>query len=187
MSDRFSHRLYVGASAVASRVRAPQEGLRPSDAEVYAALERIAGSTQFRASLRLTAFLRYVVERTLAGRGAEIKSYTIAVEALGRDPSFEPDADPIVRVEAGRLRQALALYYAGAGSTDPLIIELPRGSYVPLFHNRADAANQLGEYGGLQMLFGRLAALHRELEAVTADIERMWKDIAQSQSPPARD
>lgn len=158
----------------------------PDQAEVHAALERIAGSGQFRASLRLTAFLRYVVERELAGRSAEIKSYTIAVEALGRDPSFEPDADPIVRVEAGRLRQALALYYGDAGRDEAVIIDLPRGSYVPRFR-RAAAAGRTGEHGGLPALFARLAALHRELAAVTADIERMCQSSAQSPAPPARD
>jgi hypothetical protein len=155
----------------------------PGDAEVHAALGRIAGSSRFRASLRLTAFLRYVVERTLAGRGAEIKGYTIAVEALGRDQSFEPEADPIVRVEAGRLRQALALYYGGAGIADPVIIALPRGSYVPQFR-RATAGDGGSERGELQALFSRLAMLHRELEAVTADIERMWKNVGPGKVPP---
>jgi hypothetical protein len=130
-----------------------------------------------------------VVERALAGRGAEIKSYTIAVEALGRDPSFEPEADPIVRVEAGRLRQALALYYAGAGSTDPVIIELLRGSYVPKFRPRGTAtADRDGERSALQVLFARLGALHREIETVTIDIERVWKSVAQAKpSPPGPD
>jgi hypothetical protein len=105
----------------------------PGDAEVRAALERITASRQLRAAPRLIAFLRYVVERTLAGRSDEIKSYTIAVEALGREPSFDPQTDPIVRVEAGRLRHAMARYYARDGRDDPLVIAVPRGSYVPIF------------------------------------------------------
>ena len=108
----------------------------PSEAEVQAALDRILASEGFRTSPQLGAFLRYVVEAALAGRAANIKGYTIGVEALGRDPSFDPQADPIVRVEATRLRRAMERYYAGAGADDPLLIDLPRGSYVPTFVRR---------------------------------------------------
>jgi tetratricopeptide (TPR) repeat protein len=112
----------------------------PNEAEVRAALDRILASEGFRTSPQLGAFLRYVVEAALAGRAANIKGYTIGVEALGRDPSFDPQADPIVRVEATRLRRAMERYYAGAGAADPLLIDLPRGSYVPTFVRRDGAA-----------------------------------------------
>ena len=116
----------------------------PSEPEVRAALERMAASDPFRTSPQLGAFLRYVVDAVLTGRGASLKGYTIAVEALGRDPRFNPQVDPIVRVEATRLRRAMERYYAGAGSTDPVVIALARGSYVPTFSRRcappADAA-----------------------------------------------
>ena len=108
----------------------------PSEAEVQAALDRILASESFRTSPQLGAFLRFVVEAVLGGRGASLKGYTIGVEALGRDASFDPQADPIVRVEATRLRRAMERYYAGAGSDDPVIIELQRGSYVPTFVRR---------------------------------------------------
>jgi hypothetical protein len=107
---------------------------------VRAALDRILASEGFRTSPQLGAFLRYVVEATLAGRAASIKGYTIGVEALGRDASFDPQVDPIVRVEATRLRRAMERYYAGAGVDDPIIIDLPRGSYVPTFTRRDTAA-----------------------------------------------
>ena len=71
-----------------------------------------------------------------AGDGKKLKAYTIAVEALGRGTDFDPQTDPIVRVEAVRLRQALARYYSGTGRDDPLVIEVPRGSYVPAFRRR---------------------------------------------------
>jgi len=112
----------------------------PRAPEVQAALERILASESFRTSPQLGAFLRFVVEAALGGRAASIKGYTIGVEALGRDPSFDPQIDPIVRVEATRLRRALERYYACAGSDDPLVIELPRGSYVPLFVRRSASA-----------------------------------------------
>jgi adenylate cyclase len=64
---------------------------------------------------------------------AHLKAYTIAADALGRDANFDPQNDPIVRVEAGRLRRALDHYYTDGGCNDPIVIELPRGHYVPVF------------------------------------------------------
>jgi tetratricopeptide (TPR) repeat protein len=78
--------------------------------------------------------------RALSGQSERIKGYTIAVEALGREDNFDPQTDPIVRVEAGRLRRALDRYYDGQGKRDPVTIELPRGSYVPAFQRRPAAA-----------------------------------------------
>ncbi|HUI96647.1 MAG TPA: hypothetical protein VLX44_12895 [Xanthobacteraceae bacterium] len=111
----------------------------PDETEVRAALERVLATASFRASPQLGAFLRFVVDETLHGRGASLKGYTIAVEALGRDPRFNPQIDPIVRVEATRLRRALERYYAGAGLADPVIIDLARGSYAPTFARRGAA------------------------------------------------
>jgi len=104
--------------------------------EVRLCLHRIFASPSFRDSLRLTRFLSFVVEETLSGRADGIKAYTVAIEALGRSTDFDPQKDPIVRVEAGRLRQALARYYAELGFDDPVAIELPRGTYVPMFRRR---------------------------------------------------
>ncbi|MEJ0075480.1 MAG: hypothetical protein WDO17_08540 [Alphaproteobacteria bacterium] len=106
---------------------------RPAAEEVRAALERIAASEAFRACPQLVAFLRYVVEATLRGGQDRIKGYTIAVEALGRGDDFDPQNDPIVRVEAMRLRRALQRYYANGGRDDAVQIVLPLGSYVPAF------------------------------------------------------
>jgi hypothetical protein len=111
------------------------EGAPQAD-EIRQALGRIVGSTAFRSSLRLTRFLTFVVEATLAGQADRIKAYTVAIEALGRNSDFDPQADPIVRVEAGRLRAALARYYSGPGRDDPLLMDLPRGSYAPNFRRR---------------------------------------------------
>jgi TolB-like protein len=111
------------------------------DSEVRVALERMAASEPFRGSPQLIAFLRYVVEATLRGQADRIKGYTIATEALGRTVDFDPQADPIVRVEATRLRRALNRYRAGATGADEVFIDLPLGSYVPVF--RRSAANVL--------------------------------------------
>jgi len=103
---------------------------RPTTDEIRAALDRILDSRAFRTSPQLTAFLRFVVEAELAGGPERIKGYTIAVEALGRGEDFDPQTDPIVRVEAARLRRALERYYAEAGDAEPVVIDLPRGSYA---------------------------------------------------------
>src|ERR1044072_5400084 len=116
-------------------------GERPCGDEIRAALERMAASEAFRGSPQLVAFLRYVVEATLRGAAERIKGYTIAVEALGRAENFDPQADPIVRVEAMRLRRALTRYYEKGGKHDPVVIDLPLGNYVPMFRRVAPLAD----------------------------------------------
>jgi Tfp pilus assembly protein PilF len=104
---------------------------------VRAALDAILASEPFSDSPQLRAFLKYVVAETLDGRAAELKGYTIATMALGRPASFDPQTDPIVRVQAGRVRQALTEYYA-ANPTAPVRIELERGVYAPRFRKIGD-------------------------------------------------
>lgn len=98
-----------------------------------AQLDRILASPDFQATDRDRRFLAHVVDEALAGRSDRIKAYSIALEVFGRDASFDPQSDPIVRVEAGHLRRALDRYYLGAGSADPIEITIPKGGYVPLF------------------------------------------------------
>ena len=102
-------------------------------AAVRCALERIVASDVLRNAPQLARFLSFVVEETLEGRAGELKGYTIATQALGRSDDFDPQIDPIVRVEAMRLRRALEAYYAGPGAADPVSIDIPRGTYVPNF------------------------------------------------------
>jgi Tol biopolymer transport system component len=96
-------------------------------------LDRVLSSKAFADAERHRRFLRFVVEQTLDGRASEIKESVIGVEALGRNGSFDPKTDPIVRVEAGRLRARLSSYYETEGNGDPIRIELPKGGYVPEF------------------------------------------------------
>lgn len=96
-------------------------------------LAKLRAAEPFVSSPQLVSFLDYVVEETLEGRERALKGYTIAVEALGRPPEFDPQADPIVRVEARRLRQALRSYYEASGKDDDLVITMPTGGYVPAF------------------------------------------------------
>ncbi len=117
----------------------PPGDVFPSSQRVRDALARLVTSEEFRASPQLVAFLTFVIEAALGGNSDRIKAYTIGVEALGRGANFDPQIDPIVRVEATRLRRTMERYYAGSGATDPVIIDLPRGSYVPNFRCRLDA------------------------------------------------
>ena len=110
---------------------AKASGAQLEQKEILAEVERIVTDVRFARSPFLGAFLRYVVEQALAGDAAKIKAYTIATEALGRDAGFNPEADPIVRVQGGRLRKLLDLYYATDGATDPIRITIPKGGYAP--------------------------------------------------------
>ncbi|MDO8834169.1 MAG: tetratricopeptide repeat protein [Vicinamibacterales bacterium] len=119
---------------------APDGGERLAGADIHAQLERLLASAPLRGSERLRRFLRLVVTDTLAGRGDRLKEYVLGVEALDRPSSFDPRADPVVRVEARRLRAKLADYYDGDGRGEPIVIDLPKGSYVATFHRRAPAS-----------------------------------------------
>ena len=90
-------------------------------------------SSDFDASGRNHAFLRYVVEETLAGNAHLIKGYSIAQSVFKRDVEFDPQLDPVVRIEASRLRRSLERYYLKTGRNDPIRIDLPKGGYVPIF------------------------------------------------------
>jgi Flp pilus assembly protein TadD len=109
----------------------------PSPERVRAALEEILGWQGIARSPQLAELLRYVVEKTLAGEGAGIKAYSIAVDVFGRPQDFDPQADPIVRVQARRLRTLLEQYYGGGGGTADVEIHLPLGRYIPEFRNVA--------------------------------------------------
>src|SRR3954466_5768015 len=96
-------------------------------------LQRVVVSRDFMNSERKRRFLKFVVQETLAGRADRIKAYSIALDAFDRDPSFNPGADPVVRIEAGRLRRCLEHYYLGEGAADRIRITIPKGGYVPQF------------------------------------------------------
>jgi len=102
--------------------------------EALAALDKILASEEFAASPQLASFLTFSVRRTLDGQGPALKAYTIATEVLSRPPSFDPQNDPIVRVEATRLRRAIDRYYANDGADDGLKINMPRGGYSVTFN-----------------------------------------------------
>lgn len=104
-----------------------------SRVEKLSALDRVLASATLARSSQLREFLRFVGRGIIEGREDEIKEYVIGVEALGRGAQFDPSADPIVRVQAARLRQKLEEYYRREGCEDQVLITLPKGRYIPCF------------------------------------------------------
>jgi len=100
---------------------------------VRACLRRVLACRAFAASPKIQRFLAFVVEAKLAGDGNRLKAYTIGVEVFERPPSFDPQADSLVRVSATRLREMLAAYYDGEGQAEPVRIVLRKGAYLPEF------------------------------------------------------
>src|SRR4051812_6788638 len=110
---------------------------------VAAELANILSGEAFSRSDRLQRFLRFIVDETLNAR--YLNEYRIATEVYDRKPSFDPASDSIVRVEAGRLRQRLALYYPTEREDPPVLIELPQRTYVPVFRFRPTPAVSMPE------------------------------------------
>ena len=104
-----------------------------SETVIRSHLECILKHKEFQATEKMRNFLRFIVEETLAGRSRQLKGFTIAVEVYGRDADFDAAHDPVVRIQAGRLRRAIERYYLVAGVHDPIRIKIPKGAYVPEF------------------------------------------------------
>ena len=117
-----------------------QEGTAIPLEMVREELGKIIGSAGFTATERSRRLLEFLVTETLAGRGSRIKAYCIGTGVFGRPESFDPQKDPIVRIEAARLRRELEHYYLTDGVDDPVVIDIPKGGYVPRFIPRATAA-----------------------------------------------
>lgn len=105
-------------------------------AAVLLELDNVLASDSFAQSPRRRRFLEFIVSETLASRGGHLKGYRIGLEVFEKPPSFDPVLDPVVRVEAGRLRDRLREYYSEQGLGDPVVITLPKGSYTPEFEFR---------------------------------------------------
>ena len=118
------------------------EGAVPTEFECRDQLTHVLGSKDFTASERQRRFLQFVVEAALAGKGDRIKAFSVATEVFGRGDDFDPQVDPIVRVEAGRLRRQLEHYYLAEGAGEPVVLEIPRGGYFPRFSYRVTADAQ---------------------------------------------
>ena len=183
--DEFSDSLRL-ADTAQLRIAAHND---PSDASIREALQKILSSRLFATALRQSRFLQYTVEQTLQGKGTtRLKEYLLATEVFGRKDSFDPHVDPIVRVEASRIRAKLKVYYETEGQADPILIEIPRGTYVPTFRRRMDHPVKTLESGPDFPLRGRwmrailiiillasVAAISRRLYAVSW-IHSLWQN-----------
>src|SRR4051812_30527254 len=103
-------------------------------------LHRVLTSPMFLHSERLRRFLTHCVDAALSGRVEDLKEYTIGIAAFDRPKHYNPADDPIVRVEARRLRKKLDEYYQSSGVGDPIVIDLPKGGYLPVFQFRVPVA-----------------------------------------------
>ena len=110
-----------------------QPGFVSDPALVREQLQRILANPLFANSKRYPALLAYAVEQALLGNASELKERSIGIEVFGRAPTYDANADPVVRITAGEVRKRLGLYYYDASHVGELVIELPIGSYVPLF------------------------------------------------------
>ena len=110
-------------------------------AHIQAAVDRLDASHALHGSESLRKLLRYLAKRAQDQPGVQVKEYQIATEVFGRQADFDPQLDSFVRVQAGRLRTKLAEYYASEGVSDPIIVELPKGSYALTVHERAAAVH----------------------------------------------
>jgi len=109
--------------------------------QCFQQIEKLINSHSLRGSESLCKLLHYLGEHSLDHPGTAVKEYQIATEVLGRSTGFDPQSDSTVRVQAGRLRVKLAEYYAHEGPDDPIVVELPKGSYSLTFHVRTPAAS----------------------------------------------
>lgn len=124
--------------------KSAQEVLQPYSASDVAAireqLDRLLVHPLFSNSKRYPVLLNYTVDQTLKGNVAELKERSIGIEVFGRTPSYDANADPVVRITAGEVRKRLMQYYYDSTHDGELVIELPTGSYVPIFHNAEPTA-----------------------------------------------
>jgi hypothetical protein len=152
--------MHVTVHAVVNHDLAP-DGTPPGEAEVRAQLQRILASPDFVASDRNRRFLAHVVERSLAGQ--RVRGYEIGAEIFGRGPGFNATADPIVRIEAGKLRRDLETYYLKSGRRDRLRISLAKGAYRAVFTRHEETGQRAGPTrGSMVLLRAALLGLARE-------------------------
>jgi hypothetical protein len=121
-------------------IEAPQLLSEAEQDAVRSQLARIVASSLFRHSKRFPDFLRYTVEQALSGDTEDIKERTLGIEVFGRDPGYDTNLDPVVRMTAVEVRKRLAQYYQQPGRENDVRIDFSRGSYIPEFRFPKDAA-----------------------------------------------
>ena len=153
-------------------------------------LGRLLGNDAFVCTPQRRKLLEYVVEQTLNGRGERLKAFDLAVSVLGRNERFDPQKDPIVRIEMGRLRRDLDHYYEADGRDDPIRISIPKGQYVPTFavRNPADdpappLAHGPGKWGRTRLRAAAAVLGLLVLATVVWHGWGLWRASEQAQAP----
>lgn len=140
--------VWGGAELIFTDPPSTSETGLPTTDQCQQQVQRILKSATFRNAVTLQQLLQFLTARVFEGGAEFLKEYTIGVEAFGRPHDFDPKTDTIVRVQIHRLRQKLAEYYESDGSRDPILVEIPKGHYLPRFEtvtelgagNREDTA-----------------------------------------------
>ncbi|CAI2933502.1 tetratricopeptide repeat protein [Aminobacter niigataensis] len=154
----------------------------PAAPAVREALERLVASETFGRSDRARKLLRYLVERDLAGEAERLKGFAIAVDVFGKDAEFDSATDAVVRVQAGRLRELLAQYYAVEGTADPIRITIPRGSYVPAYEAVAESPPDVPSPGEIEGNEAIASPANVELGAAPLHAEDQMDPVLQGTS-----
>jgi adenylate cyclase len=133
---------FISMTPLHSRLPDTTSSTVPAD-QVQTELDKILHSRVFHGTKLLRRLLKFVVDQTIAGNAGSLKESTLGVDVFERGPAFDPRMDPIVRVDARRLRIKLSQYYESEGLLDPLIVEVPKGTYAPLFSLRDSSFNSV--------------------------------------------
>ena len=165
----------TSARQVGTASRSTLAGYPP--ALVEATLDRLVASSTFRRSQRHRRFLAHLVRAALAGEHERLKEVVIGIDVFGRSlERYDPRRDPIVRVEAGRVREKLARFYADEGAEEPFEIGIPIGSYVPTFSRRRPGARLARPVGSLAVLPFTVLSDARDDEAMSAGLSNQMID-----------
>ncbi len=149
------------------------QGQRPSDAEKRELVQRVLLSPLFSNSQALQSFLLFITEHSITGDVESIKEQSIGSRVLGRRADYDPASDNIVRVRAHELRQKLARHFTTAGSNEPFVITIPKGSYVPAFQPRS-AANAPAADNGISELSAYVPRCACWTEAQWTAVRDLW-------------
>jgi hypothetical protein len=158
----------------------------PNHVEVLKQLEKITASTHFRNSKRYPAFLKFVVEHTLAGRTDVLKERTIGIEVFGRLSDYDTNTDPVVRVTAGEIRKRITQYYRADEHGHELRIELLVGSYVPRFSPSSGMPGILESSLDQAEAVEHAPDLHEELTAAASLTEEDWLSCDEPHFPSGK-
>jgi TolB-like protein/tetratricopeptide (TPR) repeat protein len=150
---------------------------KDAEKKIRRQLERVLASRVFQQVDRLKRFLSFIVVETLAGRRGELKEYVVGVQVFGKEESFDPRTDPVVRVQARRLRARLTQYYQEEGQADEVVIDLPKGGYTPIFTRRDSVTHQRRSIGAALLSRNTVAVLPLADHSATQDLDYFCRGV----------